>query len=57
MLDMGRGDFGLHFDAGVEGSAGCVVIKNEPAWATLESRLSTFLSAGIEEIPLLIFYS
>lgn len=27
-----RGDFGVHRDANVPGSSGCIVIRNHPAW-------------------------
>lgn len=57
MLAMGRGDFGVHFDAGVVGSAGCVVLRNFPAWQVFETRMAEYSAAGLASIPLLIFYS
>ena len=52
-----RGDFGIHFDANVPGSAGCIVIKNKPAYADFEKRMAQLKSEEEEEIPLLIEYS
>lgn len=52
-----RGDFGIHFDANVPGSAGCIVIKNRPAYADFEKRMAQLKKEEEEEIPLLIEYS
>lgn len=52
-----RGDFGIHFDANVPGSAGCVVIRNRSAWDDFESRMKKYLQAGIKELPLLVSYA
>ncbi len=51
-----RGDFGIHFDANVPGSAGCIVIKNEEAWKILDSQLQIFNNNGILELPLIVQY-
>jgi hypothetical protein len=53
----GRGDFGIHYDANVEGSAGCVVIKNHDAWDAFQTRMADYKSQGISKIPLQVFYS
>jgi hypothetical protein len=53
----GRGDFGIHFDANVPGSAGCVVIRNSEAWTAFEQRMNSYFREGVGRIPLLICYS
>jgi hypothetical protein len=51
-----RGDFGIHFDANVPGSSGCIVIKNNPAWVVFQKIMSDFESDNILQLPLLISY-
>lgn len=53
----GRGLFGIHFDANVTGTAGCVGVKNPSAWAEFEQRMSGLAAAGIEQVPLMVGYS
>jgi hypothetical protein len=48
-----RGDFGIHFDANVPGSAGCIVIKNWKPWQEFRGWM---LAQGGSEIPLAISY-
>lgn len=57
IIASGRGDFGIHFDANVPGSAGCVVLKNPDAWAAFEQRMTGYHAEGVSRIPLLICYS
>lgn len=52
-----RGDFGIHYDANVPGSAGCIVIINKPAWDKFQETIAEIRTKyGIEEIPLIISY-
>lgn len=52
--DKTRGEFGIHFDANVPGSAGCVVLETEYGWKRFCDRL-----AAIEAkfIPLSVQYA
>lgn len=52
-----RGDFGIHFDANVPGSAGCVVIRNRAAWANFENEMKKLANSGVKEISLLVSYA
>jgi hypothetical protein len=52
-----RSEFGIHFDANVPGSAGCIVIVNEPAWEAFQKLMSHYKQAGLETVPLFVFYS
>jgi hypothetical protein len=56
---MGRSDTGIHFDPvdSPEGSAGCIVLRNKAAWGLFEQRMTAYQSGGVEQIPLLVFYS
>ena len=51
-----RGDFGIHFDANVPGSAGCVVIINPKAWDAFQQMMKHYLEAGLKEVPLVVEY-
>lgn len=52
-----RGDFGIHFDANVPGSAGCIVVKNRKPWNELEEFMEyAHTHQGINSIPLLVDY-
>lgn len=52
-----RGDFGIHRDANVPGSAGCVVIRNDHAWADFEKMMSHYQAAGVQEVALIVSYA
>jgi hypothetical protein len=53
----GRSELGLHDDANVPGSAGCIVIENRATFRnTVVPLLSATLKQGIREIPLKITY-
>jgi hypothetical protein len=56
-VDNDRGLFGIHFDANVLGTAGCVGIKNAIAWADFQDRMTKIAALGIEKIPLMVGYS
>lgn len=52
-----RGEFGIHFDANAPGSAGCIVIRNSPAWDAFQKMMKHYKEAGLETVPLFVFYS
>ncbi|AFZ32216.1 hypothetical protein Glo7428_3756 [Gloeocapsa sp. PCC 7428] len=52
-----RGDFGIHFDANVPGSAGCIVIPQQAHWDLFCQLMQEFRDAGIQQIPLAVYYS
>lgn len=52
-----RGEFGIHFDANAPGSAGCIVIRNRPAWDAFQLMMKHYQEAGLETVPLFVFYS
>ncbi len=51
-----RGDFGVHSDANVPGSAGCVVLTSQPGWADFQVQMKKLVTLGINQVPLLISY-
>ncbi len=52
-----RGDFGIHRDANAPGSAGCIVIRNLPAWEVFRQWMQRLAAHGLGEVPLLVSYS
>lgn len=52
-----RGDFGIHFDANVPGSSGCVVLRTGVGWQAFKKDMKVLLTSGVKEIPLLVSYS
>lgn len=52
-----RGLFGVHFDANVTGTAGCIGVKNPGAWAEFERRMADLAAAGVVQVPLMVGYS
>lgn len=52
-----RGDFGVHFDANVPGSSGCVVLRTAVGWQAFEKDMKNLLTSGVKQIPLLVSYS
>jgi hypothetical protein len=51
-----RSDFGIHLDANVEGSLGCIVM-NAKRFQQFEQAMTKLRSVGIAEIPLFVQYS
>ena len=47
-----RGDFGVHFDANVPGSSGCVVIRT-----AFQEDMKAIFTSGVKQMPLLVSYS
>ncbi|HAA28895.1 MAG TPA: hypothetical protein DCE56_15920 [Cyanobacteria bacterium UBA8553] len=53
-----RGDFGIHKDANVPGSAGCITLSIDGVrWQRFEKQMSAIRRAGINRIPLQVVYS
>lgn len=50
-----RGDFGIHRDANVPGSAGCIVLPTKLGWPAFQREMKRISSTG--EIPLHVVYS
>jgi hypothetical protein len=51
-----RGDFGIHFDANVPGTAGCIGIEDPQQWAGFQKLMKHYSQSGLTQIPLLVAY-
>lgn len=51
-----RGDFGIHADRNVPGTAGCIGIESEYQWEEFKALMNDYQRAGLAEIPLLVSY-
>ncbi|WP_202895711.1 hypothetical protein [Iningainema tapete] len=51
-----RGDFGIHRDANVPGSAGCVVLTTIPGWEGFQLDMRNLATSGVQKVPLLVSY-
>lgn len=51
-----RGDFGIHFDANVPGSMGCIVLPTQRGWDAFRRDMKAIANGGIKEIDLDICY-
>lgn len=49
-----RGDFGIHRDANVPGSAGCIVIADLEHWQKFEIQMKLLLKEGITRLNLYV---
>jgi hypothetical protein len=52
-----RGDFGVHFDANVPGSSGCIVIQNKRTFDRFRDIMVAARAAGVNQIPIEINYT
>ena len=52
-----RSELGIHFDANVPGSAGCIVLRNREGWKGFCDRLSKIATQGIESVALSVKYT
>lgn len=52
-----RSELGIHFDANVPGSAGCIVLRNREGWKMFCDRMEAIAKLGIKSIPLTVNYS
>ena len=51
-----RGEFGIHFDANVPGSAGCVVLRNRDEWEDFQDFMASYKRQGFPTISLVVEY-
>lgn len=51
-----RGDFGIHFDANVPGSAGCIVLPKQHDWTAFLEAMKWLARSGIKAVPLQVSY-
>ena len=51
-----RGDLGIHLDANVPGSLGCIVM-NQYNFTEFEQYMRNLLSKGVKALPLFVQYS
>lgn len=51
-----RSDFGIHRDANVPGSMGCIVMSDSRFWS-FETEMNNLRSRGVTELPLFVTYS
>lgn len=51
-----RGDFGIHYDANVPGSAGCCVLRSQSHWDLFRQWVEDIRAKGIQQIPMLVSY-
>ena len=49
-----RTDLGIHFDANVVGTAGCIGVNLADQWKMLENKFSDLLEMGYRAIPLFV---
>jgi hypothetical protein len=52
-----RGEFGIHFDANVPGSAGCVAFRIEAEWINFQKFMKEYKSQGFQTIALIVEYN
>jgi hypothetical protein len=51
-----RSDFGIHLDANVPGSMGCIVL-NKTNFTEFEEKMKSLAKEGIKQVPLVVIYS
>lgn len=56
LLGIARGDFGIHFDANIPGSSGCIVIRQQDHWDLFREKMAEFRLEGLQQIPLFVVY-
>lgn len=52
-----RGDFGIHFDANVPGSVGCIVLPLQADWTNFLETMKDLHEQRIKSIPLHVSYT
>jgi hypothetical protein len=52
-----RGDFGIHRDANVPGSMGCIVLPTKRGWTAFQQDCKLIASQGVKTLPLEIDYN
>jgi hypothetical protein len=51
-----RAELGVHYDANMPGSAGCIVLRNREGWERFCDRMKAIAKSGIKSIPLSVSY-
>jgi hypothetical protein len=51
-----RGDFGIHFDANVPGSMGCIVLPTQRGWDAFRNDMKWIADSGAKRVDLDICY-
>ena len=51
-----RGDFGIHFDANVPGTAGCIALPLQSHWDIFREEMKKYNDKRIKQIPLIVRY-
>ena len=51
-----RAELGIHFDANVPGTAGCIGLVREFGWRRLCDRLASNADSGVKSLPLTVKY-
>ncbi|MEG4497587.1 hypothetical protein QUB05_05550 [Microcoleus sp. F10-C6] len=51
-----RAELGIHFDANVPGTAGCIGVVREFGWRRLCDRLASIANLGVKSLPLTVKY-
>ena len=51
-----RAELGIHFDANLPGTAGCIGLMNLEGWQGFCRRLSQIAAQGVEHLPLTVRY-
>jgi hypothetical protein len=51
-----RGDWGIHFDANVPGSMGCIVAVTDKGWAATQREFKILAGLGIRSVELIVEY-
>jgi len=53
--NLSRSDLGIHLDTNVEGSSGCIVIKQLDHWEIFKSAIKLIALTGIKSIPVYVY--
>lgn len=51
-----RADFGIHFDANVPGSMGCIVLPTQRGWDAFRRDMQQIANSGVKRVDLDIVY-
>ncbi|MEG4286988.1 hypothetical protein QUB68_28180 [Microcoleus sp. A006_D1] len=54
--DLIRSELGIHFDANVPGTAGCIGLMNLEGWQGFCRRLLEIAALGVDKVPLTVRY-
>jgi hypothetical protein len=52
-----RGDFGIHFDANIPGSLGCVVLTTQRGWDAFRRDVKLIAAQAVRSLNLLVQYN